>query len=127
MSKNSGKDEASSSDRRGWFILIGLSLLGSVTANLPIIVMTLGIVVLLATLIMWNKGWFNTNAQPAKRKNDETDLDPMGLLTEDDREELRQELKQELRARISSGTDGELSTLDALLADPEISRKTTKK
>ncbi len=54
----------------------------------------------------------------AKRKNDHSGgLDPLSLLTPDDLEDLRQEVKERLRERIVSGEDGELSSLDALLAD----------
>jgi hypothetical protein len=93
--------------------------------------MMVAITVALVVGYLWydnrQKKGLDEEYQPRKRKNSDDDLDPMGLLTDADREELRQELKRELRERMSSGSDGELSTLDALLADPKLSRKITKK
>ncbi len=52
-----------------------------------------------------------------KRKNEVSVGDPMSLLTDDDIEELRAEFKDELRRRMLEGQDGELGSLDALLAE----------
>lgn len=67
-------------------------------------------------------------AASGKRKNDQLNqLSPLDLLSPEDLHELRQDIKAELRARILSGSDGELSSLDALLADTDSPRKTAKK
>ena len=58
-----------------------------------------------------------------KRKNGE--LNPLDILTEDDLYDLRQEIKDHLRERMLSGSDGELSSLDALLDAQD--RKITQK
>lgn len=53
-----------------------------------------------------------------KRKNDETrDIDPVSLLTQEDVDELRAEVKAQMRQRLLNGAEGELGSLDALLAD----------
>ena len=61
-----------------------------------------------------------------KRKNGQMDaLTPLDILTEDDLYDLRQEIKDHLRERMLSGSEGELSSLDALLdaQDRKITRK----
>lgn len=57
----------------------------------------------------------------AKPKNDQQNsgLDPMSLLTQEDIDELRAEIKAQLRQRLLSGTEGELGSLDALLANQD--------
>ena len=55
--------------------------------------------------------------QPLKRKNEQSNIDPLSLLTEDDIAELREDIKHNLRRRMLEGQDGELGSLDALLAD----------
>jgi len=61
-----------------------------------------------------------------KRKNGSMDaLNPLDILTADDLYDLRQEIKDEIRTRIFSGSEGELSSLDALLDAQD--RKTTRK
>ena len=65
-----------------------------------------------------------------KRKNDQADdLSPnmLALLDEDDLSELRQRVKNRLIDRIEGGGDGELSSLDALLAAQEQPLAHTKK
>jgi hypothetical protein len=56
-----------------------------------------------------------------KPKNDQRDggLDPMSLLTPDDIDELRAEVKAQLRQRLLNGGEGELGSLDALLAEQD--------
>jgi|GEM_PF-2122076 len=57
-----------------------------------------------------------------KRKNDQSDdlsPDMLALLSDDDLGELRQRVKDRLIERIDGGGDGELSSLDALLAAQE--------
>lgn len=54
----------------------------------------------------------------AKRKNDSS-LDPLSLLTEEDIAELREDVKRALRLRLLEGQDGELGSLDALLIEQE--------
>jgi len=61
-----------------------------------------------------------------KRKNDQAgglSPDMLALLDEDDLAELRQRVKDRLMERIDGGGDGELSSLDALLADQKEPRK----
>jgi len=61
-----------------------------------------------------------------KRKNDQSDSlspDMLALLDEDDLAELRQRVKDRLIERIDGGGDGELSSLDALLAAQEQPRQ----
>jgi hypothetical protein len=58
-----------------------------------------------------------TSVEISKRKNDQRSIDPMSLLTEDDIAELREDIKHSLRRRILEGQDGELGSLDALLAE----------
>ncbi len=60
-----------------------------------------------------------TSAETAKRKNDQRGIDPLSLLTEDDIAELREDIKHNLRRRMLEGQDGELGSLDALLADTD--------
>jgi len=58
----------------------------------------------------------------SKRKNDQAgglSPDMLALLDEDDLAELRQRVKNRLIERIDGGGDGELSSLDALLADQD--------
>jgi hypothetical protein len=53
-----------------------------------------------------------------KRKNDQSGvLDPISLLTSDDIDELRAEVKAQMRLRLLEGGEGELGSLDALLAE----------
>ncbi len=64
--------------------------------------------------------------QGGKRKNEQAgglSPDMLALLDEDDLAELRQRVKNRLIERIDGGGDGELSSLDALLADQEEPRK----
>ncbi len=62
--------------------------------------------------------------QDAKEKRKNGELNPLDILTEDDLYDLRQEIKDEIRNRIFSGSEGELSSLDALLDAQD--RKTTR-
>jgi hypothetical protein len=55
-----------------------------------------------------------------KRDFHDFDDDPramLEILDEDDREELRREIKERLQERIESGSDEEVTSLEALLAD----------
>ncbi len=55
--------------------------------------------------------------EPSKRKND-SDIDPMSLLTDDDIAELREAYKDVVRRRmLEDGADGEIQTLDELLTE----------
>lgn len=64
--------------------------------------------------------------EKSKRKNDQvTGMNPLDVLTPEDLYELRQDIKDELRARILGGSDGELTSLDSLLAARN--HKTAKK
>ena len=58
-----------------------------------------------------------TTTDDSKRKNDQRGIDPLSLLTDDDIAELREDIKHNLRRRMLEGQDGELGSLDALLAD----------
>lgn len=58
-----------------------------------------------------------------KRKNGSGGLDALDLLTDDDVAELREEIKHRLRQRLLDGEDGELGSLDALLAAREQRRE----
>lgn len=58
-----------------------------------------------------------TAADDAKQKNEQRGIDPLSLLTEDDIAELREDIKHSLRRRLLEGQDGELGSLDALLAE----------
>ena len=58
-----------------------------------------------------------TTTDDSKRKNDQRGIDPLSLLTDDDIAELREDIKHSLRRRMLEGQDGELGSLDALLAD----------
>jgi hypothetical protein len=58
-----------------------------------------------------------TSVEISKRKNDQRGVDPLSLLTEDDIAELREDIKHNLRRRMLEGQDGELGSLDALLAE----------
>ena len=60
-----------------------------------------------------------TTNDDTKRKNDQRGIDPLSLLTEDDIAELREDIKHSLRRRILEGQDGELGSLDALLAETD--------
>ena len=60
-----------------------------------------------------------TETDTAKRKNEQRGIDPLSLLTEDDIAELREDIKHNLRRRMLEGQDGELGSLDALLADTD--------
>lgn len=127
--------EPKSSDKRGWLILIGLSFFSSITSSVSGSIIFISMMVAITVALVVGYLWYDNRQKneladeyrPRKRKNSDAELDPMGLLTDDDREELRQALKDEIRTRITSGSDGELSTLDALLADPDTSRKMAKK
>ena len=55
----------------------------------------------------------------AKRDQQGISADMLALLDEEDIAELRRRLKNRLMDRIDGGDDGELSTLDALLADQD--------
>jgi len=60
--------------------------------------------------------------QGGKRKNEQAgglSPDMLALLDEDDIADLRRRLKNRLIERIEGGSDGELSSLDALLADQD--------
>jgi len=62
------------------------------------------------------------SSNTSKRKNDQAgglSAEMMALLDEDDIEELRDRMKNRLIERIEGGGDGELSSLDALLSDPD--------
>lgn len=64
----------------------------------------------------------SSDSHAGKRKNDQTgglSADMLALLDEDDIAELRQRVKNRLIERIEGGGDGELSSLDALLADQD--------
>ncbi len=65
------------------------------------------------------------DASTGKAKRDQAGLSPdmLALLDEDDLYELRQRLKARLMERIDGGTDGELSSLDELLADSTPTRR----
>lgn len=70
-----------------------------------------------------------TDSHSGKRKNDQTgglSPDMLALLDEDDIAELRQRVKNRLIDRIEGGGDGELSSLDALLADQDAPRKSRR-
>lgn len=70
-----------------------------------------------------------SDSHSGKRKNDQTgglSPDMLALLDEDDIAELRQRVKNRLIDRIEGGGDGELSSLDALLADQDAPRKSRK-
>ena len=58
-------------------------------------------------------------ADTSKQKNDQRGVDPLSLLTEDDIAELREDIKHNLRRRMLEGQDGELGSLDALLAETD--------
>jgi hypothetical protein len=60
-----------------------------------------------------------TTTDDSKRKNDQRGVDPLSLLTDDDIAELREDIKHNLRRRMLEGQDGELGSLDALLADSD--------
>lgn len=130
MPKSSDDPEQKSSSRRAWAILIGLSILSSLTANGGRgLLIAAGMVLVIVIIWIWR-----TTAQPAandkrvttgKAKND--DLDPLRVLSSDDIDELREEIKSELRSRIAGGTDGELSSLDALLAEQKTPEKANKR
>lgn len=63
----------------------------------------------------------NNSQSHAKPKNDHQNngLDPMSLLTPEDIDELRAEVKAQLRQRLLNGAEGELGSLDALLANQD--------
>lgn len=58
-----------------------------------------------------------TETDVTKQKNEQRGIDPLSLLTDDDIAELREDIKHNLRRRMLEGQDGELGSLDALLAD----------
>lgn len=58
-----------------------------------------------------------------KAKNDQRGIDPLSLLSDDDLAELRADIKDSLRRRVLEGQDGELGTLDALLAENDRRRR----
>jgi hypothetical protein len=60
-----------------------------------------------------------TETDTAKPKNEQRGIDPLSLLTEDDIAELREDIKHNLRRRMLEGQDGELGSLDALLAETD--------
>lgn len=129
MPKSSDDSEQKSSSRRTWAILIGLSILSSLTANGGRgLLIAAGMVLVIVIIWIWR-----TTAQSAaadkrvtgKAKND--DLDPLRVLSDDDIDQLREEIKSELRSRIAGGTDGELSSLDALLAEQKTPDKASKR
>ena len=67
-----------------------------------------------------------SQSSTGKRKNEQAggpSSDMLALLSEDDLEELRERVKNRLIDRIEGGGDGELSSLDALLADQDAPRK----
>ncbi|MBK9125696.1 MAG: hypothetical protein IPM16_21580 [Chloroflexi bacterium] len=57
-------------------------------------------------------------AEAAKAKNEDS-ANPMALLTPEDLEDLRHEARERIRQRLIDGGDGELSTLDSLLAEDD--------
>ncbi|MBK9125697.1 MAG: hypothetical protein IPM16_21585 [Chloroflexi bacterium] len=61
----------------------------------------------------------------SKAKNDRT-ADPMALLTPEDLEDLRQEARERIRQRLIDGGEGELGTLDSLLAEDDTAKRQTK-
>lgn len=61
--------------------------------------------------------------EQAKRKNDQRGLDPMSLLTEEDIAELREEVKYDLRRRLLQREEGEMNTLDSLLAGQDAQKR----
>lgn len=65
------------------------------------------------------------DASASKAKRDQAGLSPeiLALLNEEDLYELRQRLKARLMERIDNGTDGELASLDELLADSMPTRR----
>lgn len=54
-----------------------------------------------------------------KPKNTQGGLDPMALLTDEDIAEIRADIKESVRRRLMQDADGELNSIDALLADQE--------
>lgn len=67
----------------------------------------------------------STAAEAAKPKNEDA-ASPMALLTPEDLEDLRQEARERIRQRLIDGGEGELGTLDALLAEDHTARRQTK-
>jgi len=66
----------------------------------------------------------------SKRKNDQVgglSVEMLALLDDDDIAELRQRVKNRLIERIEGGGDGELSSLDALLADQAEPRRKSRR
>lgn len=61
--------------------------------------------------------------EQTKRKNDSRGLDPLSLLTEEDIAELREEVKYDLRRRLLQREDGEMNTLDSLLAGQDSQKR----
>ena len=77
-------------------------------------------------MIQVNTSDDNASRSSGKRKNEQAgglSPDMLALLDDDDIAELRQRVKNRLIDRIEGGSDGELSSLDALLADQDAPRK----
>ncbi len=110
----------------GAFILAGLMILtGALSSGGANFLMggALFVATGLATGAMFNWGQIDENAHKreaedaGKAKNDQRSIDPLSLLTDDDIAELREDIKRSLRLRLLQGQDGELGSLDALLAE----------
>lgn len=108
----------------GAFILAGLMILTGALASGSANFLMGGALFIgagLATGAMFNWGQLPETPKAeqidqSKRKND-SGIDPLSLLTEDDIAELREDIKHNLRVRLLQGQDGELGSLDALLAE----------
>ena len=108
-------------------ILFGISLSGNIAASggeaSPMVGMGIAAFIAAAVATAFTLGDDSAEKaaeqanHPLKRKNEQSNIDPLSLLTEDDIAELREDIKHNLRRRMLEGQDGELGSLDALLAD----------
>lgn len=92
------------------------------------LVIIMAVMALAATGMVLDKNFGSSNAlkssldadgseKPKRSQNEMSEM--LALLDEDDRYELRQRIKQQLMQRIEGSGDGELSSLDALLAEDD--------
>lgn len=113
----------------GMFILGGLMVIGGSLEGLGGLMGAAGFTgAAIASGALVNWGQIETPAAPRedeqnKRKNDQRGLDPMSLLTEEDIAELREEIKYDLRRRLLQREEGEMDSLDSLLAGQDSQKR----
>jgi hypothetical protein len=89
-----------------------------------ILIGVLAVAAVLGTAAVAEGGGEKEAAEKSKRSASSNDTNALlELLDEDDLRELRGRVKQRLLDRIDEGGDGELSSLDALLAEQQLQKR----